>query len=549
MKKFTILFLILVLHSSLKLKAQEPPAPVLGSGESWTNLYSQSYDYQTNGSVRYIVQDPSNPNSLCSILMAQQDSNTAVGVNRYVYYSYSEDNGATWTPSVLDNTGNWGFPDMSLSGGLPIISQHRFGVLANVFKDVIFGGFSFSVLTGQATNIIPSWPHLSGTSNGNVVMAASTNDGAAYGGFFSTYNGSTWSQWTSMPLVGGPSGNYSVESGTNGVVGIFGTNYAGDGALYYYKSTDNGLTFDNGTQIFNYLLDGPDTLFANITGGLQAVYTGEEAHVTFTVYNVSANVFPNPNTVQYIKPKIMHWSPSTGLTQVAGRFNIPNLTDTITTILLVPVGQPSVSRTPEGKLICSYTTFLRGNTQVVDNGDLLNAGEIFANYSNDNGVTWTTPVNLTNTPGIEEKHSSLINKATTDSIKIYYLRDMKAGGWVNVPAWGKAPVYGIYKKGAWTVGINQINTIADTYQLSQNYPNPFNPSTSIKFSLKKSAFTTLIIYNTLGKEITRLVNENLNSGNYEYEFAADKFGLTSGAYFYRLTSGDFSEVKQMILVK
>lgn len=126
---------------------------------------------------------------------------------------------------------------------------------------------------------------------------------------------------------------------------------------------------------------------------------------------------------------------------------------------------------------------------------------------------------------------------------------MKAGGWVNNAAWGKAPVYGIFKKGPWTVGINQINTIAESYNLSQNYPNPFNPSTSIKFSLKKSGFTSLIIYNTLGKEITRLVNEDLNSGNYEYEFSADKFGLTSGAYFYRLTSGDFSEVKQMILLK
>lgn len=547
MKKFTILIFNLFLISSIN--AQEPPAPVLGAGEKWTNLYSQSYDYQTNGCVRYIIQDPANPNNLCTILMAQQDSNSALGVNRFIYYSYSEDNGATWTTDVLDNTGSWGFPDMSVSNGLTVIAAHRFNVLTNVFRDVIFGGFSFSVLSGQATNVIPSWPHLSGTSNGNVVIAASTNDGSSFGGYFSSYNGSVWSTWTSLPRIGGPSGNYSVESGTNGIVGIFGTDYAGNGAVYYYKSTDNGLTFDNGTQIFDYMLDGTDTLFASITGGLQAVYAGEEPHLVFAAYNISSNVFPNTNTLEYIKPKILHWSPSTGITQVAGKFNIPNMTDTITTALLVPVGQPSVSRTSDGKLICSYTTFLRGNTQVVDDGEVLNAGEIFANYSTNNGATWTTPVNLTNTPGIEEKHSSLINKATTDSIKIYYLRDMKAGGWVNNAAWGKAPVYGIFKKGPWTVGINQINTIAESYNLSQNYPNPFNPSTSIKFSLKKSGFTSLIIYNTLGKEITRLVNEDLNSGNYEYEFSADKFGLTSGAYFYRLTSGDFSEVKQMILLK
>jgi hypothetical protein len=546
MKKFTLIISLLIICSTLR--AQMPPPPVLSPQERWTQLWSVSYDYQTNGSIRYLVQDPSNPAGLCSILMSQQDSSNASGVQRYIYYTYSDDYGNTWNENVLDVSASWGFPDMSLSNGNPIIATHKFNVISNVFEDSPFGAFSFSIISGQPTNVIASWPHLSGTSNGNVVMAASTNDGAALGGFYATYDGTSWIGWNPLPLIGGPSGNFSVESGTNGVVGIFGTDYAGTGAVIYYKSIDNGITFDNGTDIFDYQLDGGDTLFANILGGLQAVYVADEPHLVFTAYNVDATIFPNPNTVAYIKPKILHWSPSTGLSEVAGRFNIPNITDTVTTLLIEPVCQPSISSTSSGKLICTFTAFLRGNTQVVDNGDDLNAGEILATISSDNGATWSTPVNITNTPDVEEKHSSLINHSVTDSLNVFYIRDLKAGGWVNNTAWGKAPVYGIFKKTS-LVGISQINTQVVSYELSQNYPNPFNPTTNIKFSIPKSNFTTLIIYDEVGREITRLVNQRLNTGSYVYEFSGDKYNLSSGVYYYKLISGDFIQAKQMVLIK
>ncbi len=546
MKKITFLIIALIINSSLR--AQMPPPPVLGFGESWTNLWSVSYDYQTNGSVRYLVQDPSNPNNLCSILMAQQDSLQPAGSQRYIYYSYSDDGGHTWVGDVINSGANWGFPDMSLNNGIPIVGMHQFNVLSAVFKDVLFGGYSFTQLPAMPLNIIPSWVHLTGTENNNITVVASTNDGASLGGYYSTYNGSSWTDWSSLPLIGGPSGNYTAAAGTNGSVGIFGTNYLGTGALYLYKSADNGVTFDNGTLVFDYILDGTDTLFTNITGGFQAVYVGDEPHIVFPVYNFTSAVFVDPYTTEFVKPKIMHWSPSTGLTQVAGKFNIPNLADTITTALLVPIGQPSIGKTASGKLVCSYTTFLYGNTQVVDDGSILNAGEIFVNYSSDNGVTWTTPQNITNTPNIEEKHSSLPININSDSLKLYYLRDLKAGGWVNVASWGKAPVYGIYYQSS-LVGIQNISSQALSYELSQNYPNPFNPSTNIKFSIPKANFTSLIIYDALGREITKLISERLNAGSYQYDFSAGSYGLSSGVYYYKLISGDFVQTKQMMLIK
>jgi hypothetical protein len=85
------------------------------------------------------------------------------------------------------------------------------------------------------------------------------------------------------------------------------------------------------------------------------------------------------------------------------------------------------------------------------------------------------------------------------------------------------------------------------YTLSQNYPNPFNPSTTIEFTLPKSEFVELKVYNILGKEVTALVSKKLNPGNHTYTFNGEN--LASGIYYYQLISGEYHEVKKMILIK
>jgi hypothetical protein len=91
------------------------------------------------------------------------------------------------------------------------------------------------------------------------------------------------------------------------------------------------------------------------------------------------------------------------------------------------------------------------------------------------------------------------------------------------------------------------NEVPVNYNLSQNYPNPFNPSTTIRFEIPESGFTTLRVYNIIGGEITTLVNETINAGAYTVSF--DATNLPSGVYFYRLTSGNFTQVNKMILTK
>jgi hypothetical protein len=83
--------------------------------------------------------------------------------------------------------------------------------------------------------------------------------------------------------------------------------------------------------------------------------------------------------------------------------------------------------------------------------------------------------------------------------------------------------------------------------LKNNYPNPFNPSTKIEYAINKSSLVVLKIYDNLGREVATLVNEQKPAGNYSVDFNANS--LAAGVYYYKLTSGNFTSVKKMILLK
>ncbi|MGE5436367.1 MAG: T9SS type A sorting domain-containing protein [Syntrophothermus sp.] len=95
-------------------------------------------------------------------------------------------------------------------------------------------------------------------------------------------------------------------------------------------------------------------------------------------------------------------------------------------------------------------------------------------------------------------------------------------------------------------GVNE-NIAVDNFTLNQNYPNPFNPSTTISFNLNESSNTTLEVLDIKGSTISILHKGYLPKGNYNFNF--DKAGLSSGVYFYRLTSSGMSIIKKMILEK
>jgi hypothetical protein len=97
------------------------------------------------------------------------------------------------------------------------------------------------------------------------------------------------------------------------------------------------------------------------------------------------------------------------------------------------------------------------------------------------------------------------------------------------------------------ISVEESEEIPTTYSLMQNYPNPFNSTTKIQYSLPEASNIKLSVYNSIGQEVMRLVNENQSAGKYIVDLNAQN--LPSGVYFYRLQTSKFVDTKKMLLLK
>jgi hypothetical protein len=207
--------------------------------------------------------------------------------------------------------------------------------------------------------------------------------------------------------------------------------------------------------------------------------------------------------------------------------------------------------TTSGSYTAYYPEFTSNNSRLVDLQaiDLANGRYVFAYASSNNanhyfrqtnnaGVSFGTAIQTNNNPGDTSfggVKAGYRSGGSSDSSVVVWSRTNGSGAYCS---------YNIVS----TVGIsNNGNEIPNVYSLSQNYPNPFNPVTNIKFSIPANGIVKLVVFDILGREVATLVNENMVAGNYTADFDASQ--LSSGVYFYTLTSGSFTDTKRMILVK
>jgi hypothetical protein len=91
------------------------------------------------------------------------------------------------------------------------------------------------------------------------------------------------------------------------------------------------------------------------------------------------------------------------------------------------------------------------------------------------------------------------------------------------------------------------SSLINGYKLYQNYPNPFNPTTNIEYTLPKTSFINLKVFDVLGREVTTLVNDTKEAGKYTAKF--DGSNLSSGIYICQLKADNFIESKKFVLMK
>jgi len=162
-----------------------------------------------------------------------------------------------------------------------------------------------------------------------------------------------------------------------------------------------------------------------------------------------------------------------------------------------------------------------------------------------NGIEWTkypqNPV-INVSPGMWDSEHTEEGRVLLvgDTLYMWYSASGYPGG---IHLWQ----IGLAKSPVEPVSVEEEITQPTEYILSQNFPNPFNPSTKISWQSPVGSWQTIKVFDVLGNEIAKLVDEYKPAGRYEVEFNAS--ALPSGVYFYQLKAGEFIQTKKMILIK
>jgi serine protease AprX len=204
-------------------------------------------------------------------------------------------------------------------------------------------------------------------------------------------------------------------------------------------------------------------------------------------------------------------------------------------------------------------------SKITDNGIIRNrtleAPRLYFRKSSDNGSTWTTytPVNASYM-NLDSFFFPITGTAAGWRVEYYFaaqdialpnplMATLPSGGsGINPPGTNAPPTRFMYV--ITLVGIEPVSgEIPKEFKLYNNYPNPFNPITVIKFDIPGNHIsnTKLAIYDLLGREAAVLMKEELKPG--KYQIAWDASAFSSGVYFYKIVSGEFSDIKKLIILK
>lgn len=215
------------------------------------------------------------------------------------------------------------------------------------------------------------------------------------------------------------------------------------------------------------------------------------------------------------------------------------------------IGIPSIGTDATGNVFMTFQGFKANDTLTLA-GDVAPSpfGHVYA-IGSVNGTTWSAPIDIygSSLMGEDVLYASLADLVDS-KLHILIQNDASPGTWLqqsNHPQNLNYFIYTTLNKGD-VLSVGDDNPIVKSFKLDQNYPNPFNPSTKISFTVANAGYTTLKIYNLIGKEVATLFNGSAEAGR-QYIVNFDAKNLSSGMYFYKLQSGNNVEVKKLTLLK
>ena len=357
-----------------------------------------------------------------------------------------------------------------------------------------------------------------------------------------------------------------------------------------YRSSDAGLTWNitnpisNSPKLIQVVAGFAGKLFVGTSG--TGVFTSADDGITWQQINTGLNDPGAANISSFVEwkgkllaatygagtfilnPDMQSWTSFGNLPLIAGTvYAITTIGDT----LIAGAGASGyIYRLTPGSSQWDPISFSGGSTipavSFVQLNGILYAGSIFGVWrSSDNGLTWENASNglypdgeyfitaFKNTlyAAARIKYATYLYKSTDrgdnwifdDPVIPNYAYDMEiSGNKIFLTS-----VDGLLYRDIQVTNTNDNNSVPKSFSLSQNYPNPFNPVTIISYALPKASHVTIKVYDILGREVTTLVNEEKNAGNYNAQFSAGK--LASGIYLYKMQAGNFQETKKLLIMK
>jgi hypothetical protein len=531
-------------------------SPPLGT---YTTL-SGYWDYQVNGgSAQYIRVNPTNGN--IHVVMMVSDDSLNTSASRRTAYAFSSDGGQTWNnfSQIRIPESRSGYPTLDLlrapNEGLPVIANHGGAITQSQLSvDQSEGGGVFGQLPGipiLGGSDEPIWPSIAATMDGALVMHASRST-AGTNHITRTADFTTWSPWIQPSGPSGAGGTDPVVVSNSGRVATIIVQFI-NGA-YVHESTDNGVTWNSGVEIYPPLrVVNGDTIAAISTYDI--IYDGDNLLAAIAASRPSP-----PNSAFFAGSRIDFWSDATGIVTAVSWDSVKYPSLMVVQGGHWPLGNPVLAKSG-ATLVMAYVAFT-SDTANVDSTSGRIFGDIWYVTSVDNGATWSDPTNLTDTPQLDERYPSVSRWNPDGSVHLVWQEDIFAGTWVATPDPGTPgsrcrQVY--YRLDLDATGVKGRDTQSPTkVVLKQNFPNPFNPATTIQFSIVNPQYTIVKVYDMLGREVETLVNEVKQPGTYTVQFDArlrsansggQGSGLGSGVYLYRIEAGDFRQTRRMVFLK
>lgn len=561
-----------------KKKNHEPQKFISGNSikpfntNSYTVYYTSfnlasHYDVQSNATPNEIWQDPLNPLYVHAAVMVQPNP----GGTRYVNYLLSTDRGLTW-----DNFGNVseaqsGFPSLDgLSDGAAIITmQTTAGGLpasrSQVFIDLgpgfgTFNRFDPGLVNGNSQ----IWGRILATDNilnpvkfilansSNVTNNSSTTTGS------SLIPPGTFSPWINYGSA--TAEQYCLALADNGIIGnaFISKEAYNQGDVQFRESKDGGLTWSSVSTIFDADIQA-DSLGA--FRGISMDYLRNTPCVTFEVAHITPYYMTAPGIYPRKPSYIYFWSPdvNNGISKkIAGPENVPFYPNTGPEASYggyTPLCRPAIGKANSSSSAILFIAMNAATSSISADSNVYYATYFIESYNS--GNNWWGPERITPvTPLKDYRYVSISRTSSLDNIDFRWNVQMlvQTHDYAGAFAPDSPPGPSEFVNMRLVTGIisDEVNSKYKTSESDltqiENYPNPFNPATTIKFEIHRSLLVSLEVYNTGGQKVASLINNDfITPGNKEITF--DGSDLSSGIYFYKLTAGDHSETRRMLLIK